>query len=565
MKPFLTLVLTASAPTVVQARGGCGAHENCALLCRVADRDDDGRVDRGEMHAFLTLFGAAAHAHGNGDDGDDGVDDGHHTDLLAERLGAVLRLADPDAGGAHASCGRLFLQASDTVSGWSMEQFHLALTGDPSERRVTFATVGRSSPVNAVCALSDGRNFTASPYTYDVPARWWQPRGWVGSLYGVMFTGLEPAQTYAYTCSSDSTTSSIIHTFRTMPSSSPDLLSRTTTIHVDESNGDRGKASLFPTQLATFGDMGTFVPLGFEVFQALARSHVALPLDFVLQQGDISYAGVDTAVPSLNVSKNDEFEFIWDIFGRQIESIAASVPWMTGVGNHEAWYNFSAFRARYPMPGPASSGEGNFWYSFDYAGVHVISASSEHDLSDGSPQLVWIARDLKAANNNRKAVPWVVFAIHRPLYSSDASEFSEHSPGSFRLRQLEGLLLENKVDLTVSGHQHAYERCHPARNGTVLAYPRKNYFNEDVYEAPGAPVHLMVGSAGAFQHERWIRPAPAWSGKRFNETGGHPFDGYGFVRVTLYNRTHLRAWFESVSGKDSSMSDVFWVVKGVEN
>ena len=69
MKPFLTLMLTASAPTVVQARGGCGAHENCALLCRVADRDDDGRVDRGEMHAFLTLFGAAAHAHGNGDDG----------------------------------------------------------------------------------------------------------------------------------------------------------------------------------------------------------------------------------------------------------------------------------------------------------------------------------------------------------------------------------------------------------------------------------------------------------------------------------------------------------------
>ena len=157
----------------------------------------------------------------------------------------------------------------------------------------------------------------------------------------------------------------------------------------------------------------------------------------------------------------------------------------------------------------------------------------------------------------------MVFSILRPLYSSDASEFSEHSPGPFLLRQLEVLLLENKVDLTVSGHQHAYERCHPARNGTVLAYPRKNYFNEDVYEAPGAPVHLMVGSAGAFQHERWIRPAPAWSGKRFNETGGHPFDGYGFVRVTLYNRTHLRAWFESVSGKDSSMSDVFWVVKGV--
>lgn len=311
--------------------------------------------------------------------------------------------------------------------------------------------------------------------------------------------------------------------------------------------------------------MGTFMPLGFEVFHALARSHGASPLDFVLQQGDISYAGVDTAVPSLNITKDDEFEFIWDLFGRQIESIAAGLPWMTGVGNHEAWYNFSAFRARYPMPGAASSGEGNFWYSFDYAGVHVISVSSEHDLSDESPQLAWIARDLKKANNNREAVPWVVFAIHRPLYSSDAGEFPEHSPGSYRLRQLEGLLLENKVDLTVSGHQHAYERCHPTRNGTVLAFPRKNNDNEDVYEAPGAPVHLMVGSGGAFQHERWINPAPTWSGKRFNETAGHAFDGYGFVRVTLLNKTHLRAQFESVNGRDSSMSDVFWVVKAKES
>jgi hypothetical protein len=533
---LLVLLLPALLAALPAAPTTTTSSSSSSRLCSMADRDGDGRVDPGELHGFLRLFGASH-------DGPSPslVNDGPSPSLVNARLRAVLRRADPGAGGAHASCGALFheavVDAAAAVGAVSAgEQFHLALTGSPSERRLTFATVGRGAPVHASCALSDGRNFTGLPYSYNVPARWWQPEGWVGSLYNVTFTGLQPGQSYSYSCLGSSAT----HTFVTVSTNT----------------------SSFPTHFATFGDMGTFMPLGFDVFQALARSHATAPFDFVLQQGDISYAGVDTAAPVLNITKGDEFEYIWDLFGRQIESVSSTLPWMTGVGNHEAWYNFSAFRARYPMPGEASDGEGNFWYSFDYAGVHVVSASSEHDLSDGSPQLAWIARDLKAANENRHVVPWVVFAIHRPLYSSDAGEFAQHSPGSYRLRQLEGLLLENNVDLTVAGHQHAYERCHPARNGTVLSRPQRRWHGEDVYEAPDAPVHLMVGSAGAFQNERWINPAPAWSGKRFNATAGHAaLDGYGFVRVTLFNRTHMRARFESVSGENSSLSDAFWVVK----
>ena len=89
-------------------------------------------------------------------------------------------------------------------------------------------------------------------------------------------------------------------------------------------------------------------------------------------------------------------EAVWDLFGRQIEPVAASVPWMTGVGNHEAWYNFSSFRARYTMPQSPGS-DGNFWFSFRYGSVHICSGSSEHDYTEGGVQWKWIENDLRTA------------------------------------------------------------------------------------------------------------------------------------------------------------------------
>ena len=42
-------------------------------------------------------------------------------------------------------------------------------------------------------------------------------------------------------------------------------------------------------------------------------------------------------MPDLNITKNDELEYIWDLFMRQIEPVAATTPYMVGNGNHEAW------------------------------------------------------------------------------------------------------------------------------------------------------------------------------------------------------------------------------------
>ena len=431
------------------------------------------------------------------------------------------------------------------------QQIHLALTADPRQMRVTFATLtSQTNTTTHTLSLSDGRNFTGTPYTYKIPSRWWQPNGWTGQLYTIVINNLEFNQPYSYyittTTSNQSPTTSNTYTFKAI-------------------DPNQTKISF-----ATYGDMGTVMPLGFKVFDKVLQEHAREPFDFVLHQGDISYAGVDTSIPILNITKNDEWEYIWDLFGRQIEPIASNIPYMTGVGNHEAWYNFTSFKARYVMPYPTNNN--SFWFSFDVGPVHVISASSEHDLSKNSSQYQWLVHELQQSkamkkNNNTTAGKWIVFAIHRPFYCSDENSLAAHVPGSYRIQMLEELLLEAEVDVVVTGHYHGYERVHPNVNGTVTDMPNEK--NE--YVNPKGPVHLMIGSSGAFQNEKWLVSQPEWSAKRFSygphmignssgvDTNGKMTDTYGFGRVDVEDVEKLTFTFVSVTG--TKYNDTFSIVR----
>ncbi|CAH8517173.1 unnamed protein product [Schistosoma guineensis] len=53
---------------------------------------------------------------------------------------------------------------------------------------------------------------------------------------------------------------------------------------------------------------------------------------------------------------------VGDQFMRNIQPIASKVPYMTCVGNHEAAYNFSNYKARFTMPG--GDGESQFYSHF---------------------------------------------------------------------------------------------------------------------------------------------------------------------------------------------------------
>ena len=81
----------------------------------------------------------------------------------------------------------------------------------------------------------------------------------------------------------------------------------------------------------------------------------------------------------------------------------------------------------------------------------LAKAPRFHNFLEGSEQWHFLRKDLAAVD--RKRTPWLVFAGHRPMYSSSATQ--ETSQMGAHLRQaIEPLLAEFKVDIALWGHVH---------------------------------------------------------------------------------------------------------------
>lgn len=134
--------------------------------------------------------------------------------------------------------------------------------------------------------------------------------------------------------------------------------------------------SLETMNIAVFGDMGTFAPFGNFVIDKIAKDNLLTPFNLVFLTGDIAYAGV-------NNYERGESAPIWDLFGELTEKFAAYTAFMPGVGNHESYYNFTAYFNRYILPRSFPE-QTNFYFSFDYGQVHFVHFSSEHPYGLGS-------------------------------------------------------------------------------------------------------------------------------------------------------------------------------------
>lgn len=185
--------------------------------------------------------------------------------------------------------------------------------------------------------------------------------------------------------------------------------------------------------------------------------------DIVIHNGDFAY---DMYVD--NGAFGDEFM-------RQIEPIAAYVPYMVSPGNHERKYNFSHYINRFTMPNT----DDNLYYSFDIGNAHFISFSTEfyywpkyYTIDHIERQYQWLEADLRKAIRNRKRTPWIIVYGHRSMYCSDVE--GQCHLAEQRLREgidghfaLEPLFHYYGVDLVIGAHEHNYERMWPLYNYTV--------------------------------------------------------------------------------------------------
>ena len=182
------------------------------------------------------------------------------------------------------------------------------------------------------------------------------------------------------------------------------------------------------------------------------------------------------------------------------------------------------------------NGNGVFWYSYDYANMHTIMISSEHDLKPGSVQYEWLENDLKSVD--RKVTPWLVIESHRPMYMSEAY-WHENIVAIAMRHEFETLLHRYKVDLFLSGHYHSYMKsCDGLFQSTC---------------GNGGPTHVVVGTAGAKLSKGFMYPNN-WTRRFLIE--------WGYGRVTVYNSTTLHWEFVSDNGDTAGeVMDDAWIVR----
>lgn len=254
---------------------------------------------------------------------------------------------------------------------------------------------------------------------------------------------------------------------------------------------------------------------------------------------------------------------VWDMWLDMVSMFTTSVPLMVGVGNHEydhtegggigrdpsgllspggyqpKWGNFGTdsngecgvpTSKRFIMP---ANGNGVYWYSFDYGLVHTIMLSSEHDLSPGSEQYLWLERDLSMVN--RTLTPWIILEAHRPMYMIE--DIAANTVVGIHFRQnFEDLLKRYQVDLYLAGHYHAYFRSCPG-----LYQSKCNN---------GGLTHITIGTAGAELDTVPLLRKP-WSAFFSAE--------WGYGRITVANSTAMK--FEFVSDQDGLTKDSTWLFK----
>jgi len=283
-------------------------------------------------------------------------------------------------------------------------------------------------------------------------------------------------------------------------------------------------------RFGVYGDMGNKNARSLpRLQQETERGH----FDAILHVGDFAY-NLDT--------QNGR---IGDAFMNQIQPIAAYIPYMTGVGNHEQAYNFSHYVNRFTMPG--GSGD-NMYYSFNVGPVHFIMYSSEHYIYQPTSliaqQYAWLEKDLQEANKpeNRASRPWIVMMCHRPMYCSDNDDVM-HCNNTKNVIRVglpstpsygpEELLYKYGVDLSFEAHEHTYERTWPVYNFKVC-----NGSYDEPYTNPTAPVHIVSGSPGCQEvPDKFYKQPKPFSAFRSSD--------YGYTHMTVYNKTHM--YLEQIS------------------
>ncbi|KAJ3669229.1 hypothetical protein LUZ60_011179 [Juncus effusus] len=434
------------------------------------------------------------------------------------------------------------------------------VSGDKRPQEVQYGSGTKSAPSDVITFTKQDM---CSDHVLPSPAKdfgWHDP----GYIHSAIMTGLKPSYTYTYRYGSDLVGWSDIIKFKTPPAAGSNELNFLV-------YGDMGKAPLDPS-IEHYIQPGSV-----SVAKAIEKEVEDNKVDSIFHIGDISYA--------------TGFLVEWEYFLNLIQPSASRVPYMTAIGNHERDYAESGSVYKTPDSGgecgvPYESyfqmpmyKKDKPWYSIEKGPVHFTIISTEHDWSTNSSQYQWMLEDLSSVN--RTKTPWLIFAGHRPMYSSTHGILPSVDM-KFR-NYLEPLLLNYKVDLVLFGHVHNYERTCAIYQNKCIGMPTNDKNGIHIYDNSNytAPVHVIVGMAG-FSLDSFPKNVNSWSLARFSEFGiarVHStkndllfeviiffFDklaSNSIIRFCIFNYFFSSILFQFVNSTTMEVLDSFWILKEV--
>lgn len=285
------------------------------------------------------------------------------------------------------------------------------------------------------------------------------------------------------------------------------------------------------TNILVYGDMGIEEV---HALPSIKKDALSGEYDLIFHIGDMAYDMADE-----EGRKADKFMY-------QIEEFASYIPYMTSPGNHENHYNFSNYKARFPM-----MGSDGMYYSYNLGFSLIISISTEvyfYTPEQILSQRNWLLKELAMANlpKNRKRYPWIIILGHRPMYCTNNDQDDCTTRFGILRNDLEQILYDYGVDLAIWAHEHSYERLWPLYNMSICNGDMSPYSN------PKAPVHIITGSVGSRHGHDTFGRDHAWSAYRSQD--------WGYARMKIFNTSHL--YIEQVSvDMGGKIEDFVWLIK----
>ncbi|MFW9980335.1 MAG: metallophosphoesterase, partial [Candidatus Thorarchaeota archaeon] len=212
-------------------------------------------------------------------------------------------------------------------------------------------------------------------------------------------------------------------------------------------------------------------------FAQLASMIVAESPHIVIMTGDYVMEVTDNHAENL---------LMWEHFTNISDSIGHYAPIYGVIGNHDTGAKTGTLKLEYFFDAFVQYGEPSLYFSFDYAGVHMVFLTSEEQGYESrivGDQLAWLENDLESTDRAMKFV-----TVHRPLYPIAHIDDSYKDIPAADREAIQAVYEEHNVSLLITGHDHCFNRL--TVNGIVQV----------IAGGGGAPVYNHPTWGGGFFH-----------------------------------------------------------------